>query len=180
MARCSNFTAPCRKRIARRITKRCNQPPQPGPALDDRFYKRAQSLPVIAPFRRNITPGLANYFRVKLLNAGKPGLKRFPSRHMRVDIIPVVDAVQRKVGESPFTRIEAVSLIDETDVVFPVPGVSPENGLTTIGVSQPLVQRENSRKRLWISNSLKHAFRQVVENLPLKWVTHVARPELQP
>src|SRR5215468_1449978 len=180
MARCSNFTAPCRKRIARRITKRCNQLPQPGPALDDRFYKRAQSLPVIAPFRRNITPGLANYFRVKLLNAGKPGLKRFPSGHMRIDIIPIVDTMQCQLRKGPLTRIETVSLVDETGVVFPVPGVSPEDGLAAISVSQPLVQRKNSRKRLWLSNSLKHAFRQVVEDLPLKWVTHVARPELQP
>src|SRR5215472_9788893 len=140
MARCSNFTAPCRKRIARRITKRCNQPPQPGPALDDRFYKRAQSLPVIAPFRRDITPGLANYFRVKLLNAGKPGLKRFPSGHMHVDIIPIVDAVQCEVRKGPLTRIEAVSLVYKTDVIFPVSWISPEDGLTAIGVSQPLVE----------------------------------------
>src|SRR5262249_11703210 len=104
----------------------------------------------------------------------------FPSGHMGVDIIPIVDAVECKVRESPLTRIEAVSLINEADVVFSVVRVSPENRLAAIGVAEPLVQRKNSRKCLWISHSLKHPFRQVVEDLPLKWITDVACPELQP
>src|SRR5262249_29206200 len=126
-----------------------------------------------------ILAGTADDFSVQPFDPGKPGLERFPSGYVGVDIIAVVNAMQRQVGESPFTRIETVPLVNEADVIFAVASVAPENRLAPIGIAQPFAQRQHAGEVARVSYSLKHAFRQVIKDLALEGIANEARSKLQ-
>src|SRR5271157_1775475 len=90
------------------------------------------------------------------LDPRQPWSEVIPRFDPLIDIIEPVDSPQRRVGETPLARIEAVSKINEFCVVFPLAHLLVEYNLPTISVAGPLVEGEQTSKLPQIPDPPKH------------------------
>src|SRR5271166_5816083 len=99
------------------------------------------------------------------LDPRQPRSEVMPRFDPLIDIIEPVHSPQRRVGETPLARVEAVSKINERSVVFPLAHLLVENDLPPIGVAGPLVEGEQTSKFPQIPDPSKHCPWQPVQDL---------------
>src|SRR5437899_3924509 len=177
--RASLFRVPSRKWFARRIAERGNQLAHLAAPVYDRIYQIAQRLPVTAnPFRRDLSGNFLYPLRIKAFRALQPGRKAAPTADLFIDTIARINSTQRGVGKVPITGVEAITLVDEARVVFAVARFLPEHGLTSVGVAQPLVDHQHSRKLSNVLDLLHETVGQVIEDVGLSGITDIAGAKL--
>src|SRR5271166_51441 len=94
--------------------------------------------------------------RGESLDPRQPRIKVIPRFDPLIDIIEPVHSPQRRVGETPLARIEAVSKVDERSGVFPLAHLLVEYDLPAISVAGPLVEGEQTSKLPQIPDPPKH------------------------
>src|SRR5271165_3931467 len=110
------------------------------------------------------------------LDPRQPRIKVVPRVDPFIDIIEPVHSPQRRVGETPLARVEAVSKINEFCVVFPLAHLLVEYDLPPIGVAGPLIKSEQTCKLPQVSDPPKHCPWQPVQDLS----GHQRRAKLKP
>src|SRR5271157_3644823 len=98
------------------------------------------------------------------LDPRQPWSEVIPRFDPLIDIIEPVHSPQRRVGETPLARIEAVSEVDERSGVFPLAHLLVEYDLPPIGVAGPLVESQQTGELPQIPDSSKHCPRQPVQD----------------
>src|SRR5208283_5041030 len=114
--------------------------------------------------------------RGESFDSRQPRIKVIPRFDPLIDIIEPVDSPQRRVGETPLARIEAVSKINERSVVFPLMCLLVEYHLPAIGVAGPLIKSEQTSKLPQVSDPPKHCPWQPVQGI----TGHQRRTKLKP
>src|SRR5271166_1115762 len=110
------------------------------------------------------------------LDPRKPWSEVIPRFDPLIDIIEPVHSPQRRVGETPLARIEAVSKVDKRCGVFPLAHLLVENNLSAISVAGPLVESEQTSKLSQVSDAPKHCRWHPVQDL----ASHQGRTKLKP
>ena len=124
---------------------------------DDQFAHEAPSLIefsdqcielyifVVVPFRRNAPGNLTELGTTQaFFHAIEPRFERIDARDVPINAVATIKPAQRGVGEIPFARIEAESLIDDHRLIARTAGLQKKNGLPPIGVAcKPLRPRWN-------------------------------------
>jgi len=86
------------------------------------------------------------------LDPRQPRIKVIPRFDPFIDIIEPVHSPQRRVGETPLARIEAVSKINKRGFVFSLAYLFVEYNLPAIRIAGPFVERKQTSKLPQVSD----------------------------
>src|SRR5271166_4937778 len=114
--------------------------------------------------------------RGESLDPRQPRIKVIPRFDPLIDIIEPVHSPQRRVGETPLARIEAVSKVDERSGVFPLANLLVEHNLAAIGIAGPLVESQQTGEFPQVPDPPEHRPRQPVQDFS----GHQGRTKLKP
>src|SRR5271165_6763440 len=118
-----------------------------------------------APLARDLVRDAAQLPLGESLDPRQPRIKVIPRFDSLIDIIEPVHSPQRRVGETPLARIEAVSKINEFCGVFPLAHLFMEYDLPPIGVAGPLIESQQTGELPQVPDPSKHCPWQPVQGL---------------